>query len=139
MTITRTVRAVAAAAVALVALAGCSTTTYEVGETPDQQMCHALESVIEGANSAPFRLEPLLASFAETPDDLSPELLLISLVYQSAEDEYDRLGEYEPAFRFSVRFVELAQAGLIGPSTLSPKVERSAKAVDRALTEDVCG
>ncbi len=120
------------------ALAAC-TTSYDVGSTPRQQLCDVLES-FRGLSDRPadLRLRPLLEAGASDPEDVPVELRAIALTYRTKGEAYDHLGRYRPAIEFAAALVELSVDGLIGPSTLSPRVERRASAVDAALEGGAC-
>lgn len=131
--------AVALLVVAL--LAGCSS-SYDAGSTPREQLCDVLESALEIAGSSPpLAFEVMVEDAAANPTgttDLPSELVAVALAHQANEGAYDALGEYEPAIRFTVALVELAQEQLIGASQLSPEVRESAKAVDAAIRDGAC-
>jgi hypothetical protein len=98
-----------------------------------------LEPVLTGLEADEvLELEPLIEGAAADPSDLPSELLAIALSYRTNEGAYDQLGDYEPAIRFTAALVELAQAGLIGPSQLHPEVLASALAVDAAVRVGAC-
>lgn len=117
---------------------GCST-SYDAGSSPDEQLCNLLAAPLAVTKPAEnFLLEPALEGGAKDPSDLPSELLAINLAYRTNQDAYDLLGPYEPAIQFAAELVDLAQRELIGPSTLAPKVLRSAIAIDRAIEKDAC-
>jgi hypothetical protein len=129
---------IAAGCIGLALLVGCSS-AYDAGSTPREQLCDVVEPVLAGIGpDEVLVLEPLIEGAAADPDDLPSELLSIALGYRTNEGAYDQLGEYEPAIRFTVALVELAQGGLIGPSQLHPEVLASALAVDAALRQGAC-
>ena len=111
----------------------------DVGSSPNEQLCNVLAPTLDQAEAPKeFLLEPLLEEGAKKPTGLPSELLAINLAYRTYEDAYTRLGPYEAAIKFTASLVDLSQDGLIGPSTLSPKVVKSAGDIDKAVAAGAC-
>ncbi|MFZ2606286.1 MAG: hypothetical protein WAX05_10710 [Candidatus Microthrix parvicella] len=126
------------AAVVVIGAVGCSM-SEDVGSSPNEQLCNVLAPTLDQAEAPKeFLLEPLLEEGAKKPTDLPSELLAINLAYRTYEDAYTRLGPYEAAIKFTASLVDLSQDGLIGPSTLSPKVVKSAGDIDKAVAAGAC-
>ncbi|MCA8972843.1 MAG: hypothetical protein KDC95_23870 [Planctomycetes bacterium] len=122
----------------VLSVAAC-TASSDVGSTPEAQLCDVLSAVFdEGGDTTSFALEPLIEGGATDPTDVPPDVLAIGLTFRTKADAYDRLGPYEPALRFAAALTELSQDGLVGPSTLTPQVLRSAQAIDRSLVDGAC-
>ena len=123
----------------LVATGTSCSVENDVGATPTEQLCNVMQAAISSTETeGPLELTTLLEDAVEDPGQLSSDLMALALSFQAWSGDYDNLGPYDPAVRFVGEFVPLAQAELIGPSTLSPKVRTSSQAVDEAIARGPC-
>ncbi|MBK7020118.1 MAG: hypothetical protein IPH38_11150 [Candidatus Microthrix sp.] len=109
----------------------------DVGSSPNEQAA-MLAPTLDKRKPQGSSSNLSLSGGAKKPTDLPLELLAINLAYRTYEDAYTRLGPYEAAIKFTPSLVDLSQDGLIGPSTLSPKVVKSAGDIDKAVAAGAC-
>lgn len=131
-------RAFAPALLGALSVGACSS-SYDAGATSTGQLCNVLESTLALSRAeSGFSLEAELEGSAREPTRVSASLVAIQLSYRTHQDSYDQLGSFEPAIRFVADLVEMSSERLLGPSTLSPRVLRSAQAIDRRLESRPC-